>query len=225
MESYRTEEEQVEALKRWWQENGRGTLIAIAFALAVSFGWQSWQASRAEAAQNASLTYQQLLQALVESEEQGSGPVEALAKRIKDQYPGSSYAEFAALHLARIAVESGDLAAAEQELRWVIGRADGQLKAVTQQRLARVLAARGDTEQALTLLAEGESGPLSASYAIARGEVLLGAGREAEALAAFEAAAAALDPSLPLPRDLQDKIDFLSVPDVAKAADGSVEAG
>ena len=34
MEEYRTEEEQVEALRRWWNENGRSTIVAIIVALA-----------------------------------------------------------------------------------------------------------------------------------------------------------------------------------------------
>ena len=38
MESYRTEEEQVEALKRWWDENGRSTMTAVVLALVAGFG-------------------------------------------------------------------------------------------------------------------------------------------------------------------------------------------
>ena len=43
MEPYNTEEEQVEALRRWWDENGRSTIAAIVIALAAGFGWQAWQ--------------------------------------------------------------------------------------------------------------------------------------------------------------------------------------
>ena len=35
MEAYRTEEEQVEALQRWWDENGRSTILAVVVALAA----------------------------------------------------------------------------------------------------------------------------------------------------------------------------------------------
>ena len=40
MEQYRTEEEQVEALKKWWEENGRSTVVAVIVALGLGFGWQ-----------------------------------------------------------------------------------------------------------------------------------------------------------------------------------------
>ena len=45
MEEYRTEEEQVEALRRWWDENGRSTIAAIVIALSVGFGWQAWKSN------------------------------------------------------------------------------------------------------------------------------------------------------------------------------------
>ncbi len=53
MDAYRTEEEQVEALKAWWDENGRSIVVAIVIALAAGFGWQGWksqQEGQAEAA-------------------------------------------------------------------------------------------------------------------------------------------------------------------------------
>jgi predicted negative regulator of RcsB-dependent stress response len=37
-----TEEEQIEALKRWWEENGKQTLLGIALIVGGYFGWQAW---------------------------------------------------------------------------------------------------------------------------------------------------------------------------------------
>ncbi len=123
MESYRTEEEQVEALRKWWDENGRSTLIAVVIALGGAFGWQAWQEHSRSQRENASDLYQAMLQA-------GSAPVlsaerraeaEAFANRLKSEYAGSTYAQFAALQMARGAVEACDLDSAEAELRWVLG--------------------------------------------------------------------------------------------------------
>ena len=41
MEQYRTEEEQVEALKKWWEENGRSTIVAVIVALGLGFACSS----------------------------------------------------------------------------------------------------------------------------------------------------------------------------------------
>lgn len=189
METYRTEEEQVEALRRWWDENGRSTIVGIVLALVAAFGWQGWQDHRQGQREQASDQYQQFLEAAA-SEEQSMarlGEVERLAESLKADFPGTTYARFAALHLARLAVIDGDLGRAETELRWVLSEADAgsDMALIAQQRLARVLAAAGDVDRALELLASPGDVPLAATYSLARGDVLLEAGRRDEARAAY----------------------------------------
>lgn len=194
MESYRTEEEQVEALRRWWNENGRSTLFVIVVVLAGTFGWQGWQRYEAQRNDSASDLYQQMLEA-ASMAEQGvvnDAPAERLASQLRSEYSGTTYARFAALHQARMAVAGNDLDAAEAHLRWVLGEAGSgsDTAMVAQLRLGRVLAAQGETEQALKLLTPAGSGKFRAASALARGDVLATAGREAEALAAYREAQA-----------------------------------
>jgi len=189
VDTYRTEEEQVEALKRWWEENGRSTIAAIVLAVVAGFGWQGWKNYDQDQQQAASDSYQSLLQAMSgaqQGEIEESVAVE-LADQLKQAHVGSTYAQFAALHLARMAVENGDLPKAEAELRWVLAKAGKgtDIAQVTELRLARVLAARGDTEQALAILEAASDNPYQASYESARGDILLGLGREVEAREAY----------------------------------------
>ena len=118
------------------------------------------------------------------------GEVERLAERLKGEFGATTYAHFAALHLARVAVVEGDLEVAERELRWVLSQAASgtELAAVAQQRLARVVAASGDTKAALALLDSPRDTSFAATYSLARGDVLLQAGREEEARGAYEQA-------------------------------------
>jgi predicted negative regulator of RcsB-dependent stress response len=210
VESYRTEEEQVEALKRWWQENGRSTVIGVVLAVGLGLGWQAWQKNREVAAQNASVSFQRMLALLASEEEVGPAPARQVAESLKEEYSGSTYAQFAALHLARLAVQEEDFVRAEEELRWVLAMADkgSDIYQVARLRLARVTAAAGDTAGALALLGEAGS-EYQASYAIARGDVFLADGREAEALEAFRAAAASLGDERPLPTGLSEKLQYL----------------
>ncbi|MFV0275586.1 MAG: YfgM family protein [Parahaliea sp.] len=192
MEPYRTEEEQVEDLKRWWQENGRSTLMGIVVAAALVFGWQGWQEHRKGQAEAASDLYQRLLEAAGNPARKPAvqGEMERLAERLKADYSGTTYAQFAALQLAQLAVADDDLEAAEGELRWVLAAAgkDSDAAWIARQRLARVLAASGDTDGALaTLDAQGDN-PYQATYAMVRGDILYGAGRDSEALAAYQLA-------------------------------------
>ena len=64
MEEYRTEEEQVEALRRWWQENGRSIIAAVIIALAASFSWQTWESSQEGHQEEASTVYEAMLRAI-----------------------------------------------------------------------------------------------------------------------------------------------------------------
>ena len=199
MEPYRTEDEQVEALRRWWQENGRSTIVAIVLALGVGFGYQGWKDFRENQADNASDLYQRILQALSApalSAEQEKIAVQ-LAEQLKADYSSTAYAQFAALQLARVAVDRNDLTEAQAQLRWVLGKADkgSDIERIAQLRLARVLGAGGEVDQALAILAQGKEGPYQASYAVARGDILLNAGRGDEARDAYTAALAAADSS------------------------------
>jgi predicted negative regulator of RcsB-dependent stress response len=210
VESYRTEEEQVEALKRWWQENGRSTVIGIVLAVSLALGWQGWQKSREASAAEASTLYQQMLQALAQETTQGNSRGLEMAAQLKAEHPGSAYAQFAALYLARAAVQEDDSETAEAELRWALAKADGRIREIAQMRLAKVLAEQGDTERALELLAASPDLALSAAYAMARGDVLLAAGRGDEARLAYQAAAAELGAERPLPTLLAAKLDHLN---------------
>jgi predicted negative regulator of RcsB-dependent stress response len=233
VESYRTEEEQVEALKRWWKENGTNTLITVLVVVALTFGWQGWQARQAARAEAASGLFQQLVEALdTAPAEDAAGAeadaaraeVRALATRLKTDYDGTTYAHFAALHLARLQVAGGELEAAEAELRGVVDATSRgeDLHRVARLRLGRVLASRGATEEALELLTGDANGPYAGAYAMARGDLLLAAGRDADARAAYLEAQELADPAQPL-RGLAEKLDFLNPqpPTVGAAAAGA----
>lgn len=194
MDSYRTEDEQVEAIRRWWDENGKSTIVAIVVALSAGFGWQAWKGHDAEQTEVASGIYQTMMQNL-ESEDRSTKQLKEaadLASRLKVEFPSSSYAQFAALHLAGLAVSQDQLTQAEAHLRWVLSKASkgGDVAQITELRLARVLAASGKSDQAQEILQRAGTISYSASYAVARGDVLLQLGRKDEARDAYRDAQA-----------------------------------
>tara|TARA_R110002072_G_scaffold4245_6_gene30013 strand:+ start:23154 stop:23888 length:735 start_codon:yes stop_codon:yes gene_type:complete len=226
VEQYRTEDEQVEALRRWWNENGRSIVAIIVIALAAGFGWQAWQAHDVSQQEQASTLYLAMLRAVDAPESQQKTQAMDLAGQLKSEFSSTQYAAFAALQLAAIAVEDGDLAEAEAQLRWVLGQvaANSDTAQVAQLRLARVMAAAGDTEQALDILTQSDPGPYGASYAIAQGDILLAAALREEARAAYNqalviAASGGTGVNLSI---LQQKLQSLTpVPPRAGIEDGS----
>ena len=190
MESYRTEEEQVEALKRWWAENGRSTVAAIVLAIAAGFGWQAWQEKRQQVATEASSRYDTMIEAIRQAGESGDeAELRSLAEGIKADFPDSTYAQFAALHLARLDVATDDLESAESELRWVLtSKPEPEILLVAELRLARVIAAQGRPQEALDIVQDVEAGAYGPAYAEAEGDFQQELGDPQAALAAYERA-------------------------------------
>jgi predicted negative regulator of RcsB-dependent stress response len=179
------DEADLEALKRWWDENGKGIVAAVVVAVLGTVGWQQYQGFTASQAEAASDLYATML--AIQLEEDGDADqFSALAAQLKDEHSGSTYARFGAMLEARRAVDGGDLDGAESALRWALTAGDtrsdvGQL---IQLRLARVLADQGNETEALAILAQG-SAAFPVAYAQAEGDIHLAAGRPEAALVAY----------------------------------------
>ena len=58
-----SDEEQLELIKKWWEENGTSLVTAIVLALGVTFGYRAWVDNVRETAEAASAKYENLVQA------------------------------------------------------------------------------------------------------------------------------------------------------------------
>ena len=186
MADHMQDEADLEALKRWWDENGKGIVAAVVVAVLGTVGWQQYQGFTASQAEVVSDLYATMLAIQLEEEDGDADPFSALAAQLKDEHSGSTYARFGAMLEARRAVDSGDLDGAESALRWALTAGDtrsdvGQL---IQLRLARVLADQGKETEALAILAQG-SAAFPVAYAQAEGDIHLAAGRPEAALIAY----------------------------------------
>ena len=209
--SYQTEEEQIERIRDVWQRHGVPVLTGVVLALAGVLGWNAWTNHQENKALNASVVYQNMLESVLQDDtETGRARGAELAEQLRNEYAGTEYARFAALMQARLAVESGDFATAENLLREVAEEADDQaLKEIATQRLARVLAQLDRAEEALDLFSGSVSGALLAGREEVRGDLLLSLGRVADARQAYQAALQATDDNRARPQ-LQLKLDDLA---------------
>ncbi|HDZ56570.1 MAG TPA: tetratricopeptide repeat protein [Pseudomonas xinjiangensis] len=208
--SYQTEEEQVERIKELWRRHGVPLLTGAVLALAGVFGWNAWTDYKQTQAANASALYQTMLEAVLSNETVESRTQAAeLAEQLRSDYPGTQYAQFAALMQAKLAVEAEDFAGAEKLLNEVANSADAALGEVARQRLARVLAQQERAEEALELFTTEVTGQLLAGREEIRGDLLLGLGREEEAREAYRSALEAIEDPRARPQ-LQLKLDDLA---------------
>ena len=186
MADHMQDEADLEALKRWWDENGKGLVGAVAVAGLGTFGWQQYQDYSISQVEAASDLYASMLATQLE----GGDPdqLAVLAEILKDDHGGTTYARFGAMLQARVAVDANDLATAETALRWALSAGDtrddfGQL---IQLRLARVLAAQGKEAEALAILTQGSSA-YPVAYFQAIGDIHLAGGKTEDALMAYRA--------------------------------------
>ncbi|MFO7594046.1 MAG: tetratricopeptide repeat protein [Pseudomonadota bacterium] len=173
MEIHNTEQEQVEAIKAWWDKHGRMVVIVIALVLLSVLGWKYWHGEQYKQAVSASAAYQQMMDSINANPE---AAMEA-GRSIVGQYPNTTYAAMASLAMGRIAVEQGDLDAAAAHLSVAAKQADQQeLMLLAHLRLSKVLLAKGETEQALAQLEGVEAGLFQPAFDEQRGDILLARG-------------------------------------------------
>ncbi|NCT80129.1 tetratricopeptide repeat protein [Pseudomonas stutzeri] len=205
-----TEEEQLAQIKEWWQRNGKPLMLGAVIALVLVFGWQFWQKHQINQAQSASVLYQQLLTAALESGEVDAAEVSRLGNLLKKDFAGTHYAQYGSLLIAKVAVEAGRLDEAASELRAILDKpADKTLDELARQRLARVLAAQDKADEALKLLDGEADKAFAASREELKGDLLVQLGRDDEAHAAYSKAKESLSQDAAI-GGLQMKLDDLA---------------
>jgi len=190
----RTEEEQVEVLKKWFGENGVSLLVSIVLVLAVVFGYRTWETQTREAGEAASAMYENLQMAVMVSpletlSEEDLSTGRFLADQLKSDYGSSTYAHFAALQMAKIAVEKGELEEASEQLQWALDNGvDEKIAIITNLRLAKVKLGLKEYEAALTQLDFVKPGAHESSYEEVKGDIFYASDRMDEAREAYQRA-------------------------------------
>ncbi|MDW6016279.1 MULTISPECIES: YfgM family protein [Vibrio] len=203
MELYDTEEQQVEAIKDWWKENGKAVMLGAVIGLGGLFGWRFYQDSVTEAKEAASEAYTQAILSLSSKGIDASGDVQSFIDGNKD----TEYSVLAAMQLAKVQIEAGNLDEALAQLEWAKSTTkDAALKPVITLRVARVQAEQGDFDAALAELNNITEEGWAGRVAELRGDISLRKGDTAAAYAAYTEAQQATDAS----QTLQIKLDDLA---------------
>lgn len=205
MEVYTTENEQVDAVRRFFAENGKALAIGVVLGIAALGGWRYWQTHQSSQMTEASVAFQQANQAMTDKKAQGVEDLEKFA-----QSNSNNYGVFAALQLADHFVEAKDFANAEKQLTQAQSQTkEENLLSLVNLRLARVQMQQNKFDDALKTLDGVKGEGWAALQQDVRGNVLLAKG---DAKGAREAYSKALDskPSQTLQNMLRMKLNNLS---------------
>jgi len=212
VDAYRTEEEQVEAIKRWWNDNGKGVLAAVVIGVLGSLGWQSWQGRQEAQSEAASGIYQQLLALSSQELTSDSDKVrlDELVASLTEDYSGTGYAELARLLQISSWVSQGRTQDALGALETLEHRVadDAAMYPVVKLRRARLQAALGDTAQAMRAFESLAGTSVAAAAWQARADIHIVQQEYSSAAEALSLALAA-DDSSDLQADLEVKLAFV----------------
>nr|WP_246638026.1 tetratricopeptide repeat protein [Halomonas neptunia] len=186
----RSEEEQLDAVKRWWKENGMSLIAGAVLAAAGVFGWNAWQNYQQGQAEAASMRYQQLVNMTAGNElnEEQLASAREMVSELTNEHGDTLYAELALLLDARLAVQQGDLEAARTALESAADSSRRYVQSLAWLRLARVELADGNPTQAHALLDEPITDALAAQRANVRGDAFAAQGNTDAARDAWETA-------------------------------------
>lgn len=180
-----TEDQQVERIKEFWAEHGRGIIAGLVIGFGLFYGWRYYDDSVRANQEAQAEQYTAVLAELEQGGESAEGSVQSFIAANGDEVFG----QLAALEMARNAVAADDLDQAAALLNGVRSQASGVVQAIAAVREARVLLAQEQFDTALDALAvaaqyEGFKG-MSAEL---RGDVLKAKGDLAGARTAYQAA-------------------------------------
>ncbi|MGP9147838.1 YfgM family protein [Vibrio parahaemolyticus] len=201
MELYDTEEQQVEAIKDWWKENGKAVIIGAVVGLGGLFGWRYYQDTVIQASETASQSYTTAMNTLQEKGVDAQSDVQAFieSNEVKE------YSVLAALQLAKAQVEAKDFTAALEQLKWAQSNTkDAALSPLISYRIARIETEVGNFDAANTELGKVTDTAWAGRIAELRGDIALRQGDKDAAYAAYTEAQQAADASPTLQMKLDD---------------------
>jgi predicted negative regulator of RcsB-dependent stress response len=183
-----SEKEQLDAMRAWWQENGRFVIGGIVLGVAIIIGWNQWRGGIAEKETAASALYEDVMSAT------GDGNLDAAntaASELFESYPATIYASQSRLAMARLYMDKGRDQDAADVLRVLVeSGGDSEIQLVGRLRLARVLLYQDKAEEVVELLRDQGEHAFAARYSEVLGDAYTALGSYPEAQAAYTAALA-----------------------------------
>lgn len=199
MERFETEEQQIEAIKRFWKENGTMIILGAVIGLGGLWGWRYYNDSVISAKESASAAYTSSLEQFVESND-----VQGLKQFTADN-SDTGYAPLAAMIVAQQAVNDEDFSLAKAQLE-MAATGKNEIADVAKLRLAKVHLQLGEYEQAIAQLDKVVANAFQDQVNELKGDVLYAQGaydaaRDAYTLALVE---------LPNDQNIKMKLDNIA---------------
>ena len=190
METYRTEEEQITAIKGFVTDHGSKVLAVIIISIAIVFGVQGYtqkqSAHRTQASAQFNVMAMQIDQDSGLLDKQKQQQLDAAYQALITEYPDTIYAVYANFLQAKLAVTINDLDAAHSYLTWVKENAQNkQMLALANLRSGQLLFSQEKLDEALAIASKPVA-PFERQYLSLEGDILVAQGQREQALVAYQ---------------------------------------
>lgn len=149
MVGYETEEQQWEAIKKWFNQYGNMIAWAVILISVAVMGARYWLHHQDVIKEQASEHYFSMLKS---QEQNDLVSMESKANRLMQDYQKTPYAQVAAMLLAKQALEEKKYDDSISKLQWVLDQtSNNELKKIARIRLIKVYMAKGELDKAAAL--------------------------------------------------------------------------
>jgi len=184
---YETEDQQVEALKKWWKENGSSLIVGLFVGVSALFGWRYYEEQNNTHLVYASDLYMQVMQSA------GTQSIDDKTmdthNRLINEFSDTPYAALASLALAKTEYEKDNVDAAVAQLELAVKHANDEItKQIASLRLVSIYLEQEKYDDALSLLDMKHEAAYDAQYEELKGDVYNARGDIAQARIAYDKA-------------------------------------
>lgn len=181
MEVYTNENDQADAVKRFFANNGVALVVGLVLGIGAVLGWNYWQSHKTNVLQESAQKFEIASTQLHSGSAQGIEAAQKFAAETNDVYGA-----MIGLEIAQVSVDKGELANAEKALVDALDKAKTEdMTDLINLRLARIQLAQGNADAALASIGNITTKSWQAAAQDVRGDALLHKGDNAGAKAAY----------------------------------------
>lgn len=187
MEEFESEDQQIEAIKKWLKENGASLLLGLGIGIGGLLGWREYLAYQTDHSAEASDLYQ-AVQTQVAQNRLDDAHINK-ADIIRNEYSDTPYAAMVSLAQAKFEFDNGNIEPALMHLKWASDNStEAEVKHVASLRRARILIAQKNYAEAEAILLGDHPAGFIAGYEELKGDMYAAKGEIAQARVAYDKA-------------------------------------
>jgi predicted negative regulator of RcsB-dependent stress response len=187
MQDFETEEQQIEALKKWWSENATSLILGLSIGAASLGGWKYYVDSQQEHRTQASELYVSIA-TQAQANNIGDDSIKK-ADQLVAEYADTPYAALSSLTLATYEFNKGNTDEAISHLQWVGKHAqEEEVKHIARLRLASIFVSQKKYEDAQAWLSSEHPVAFNSRYEELKGDVFVAKGEIEQARIAYDKA-------------------------------------